>query len=143
MRPTIYLSNWSSKKTPGAHGPGRAFTIMGRPRAWEHGDGICRKLAPLDGAEPDLLRAALARRTPEAVAAYRRTIETRWTSDAYMLQPGMLTAVRPSANAGYILADGDTLCCACARGADCHRRWAAPFLHRAGWSVVLDGAVFG
>lgn len=82
---------------------------------------------------------ALKERRPEAIAAYREALERRWLSDLYMLQPGILSAVNMSDAAGYVIADGDTLCCACAKGADCHRRWAAPFLVRAGWRVVLDG----
>lgn len=43
-----------------------------------------------------------------------------------------------------LVADGDSLLCACSRTdaavARCHRAWAAPFLARAGWRVVLDGA---
>lgn len=42
--------------------------------------------------------------------------------------------------------DGDTLCCACSvaesRAGRCHRSWAAPFLARAGWNVILDGVPF-
>lgn len=38
-RPTLYLSNWSSHRTPGCHGPGRKLTIMAAPRRWEHGAG--------------------------------------------------------------------------------------------------------
>ena len=39
----------------------------------------------------------------------------------------------------WFVQDGDTLTCTCAKGVDCHRRWAAPFLVKAGWRVVLDG----
>ncbi len=41
------------------------------------------------------------------------------------------------------VADGDTIVCVCARdkaeAGECHRVWFAPFLHDAGWRVVLDG----
>lgn len=47
---------------------------------------------------------------------------------------------------GFIVKDGDTLCCACSRKAasegNCHRTWAAPYLHKAGWEVILDGEIY-
>ena len=135
MNPTLYLTNWSSPKL---HGPGRKFTIMARPRAWEHGIGRCRKLTPMD--ETDLMREALRTRAPEAVAAYRGALERRWEADLYGMRPGLLVATNMGDAAGYVIKDDDTLCCACAKGAECHRRWAAPFLVRAGWRVILDGA---
>lgn len=57
--PTIYLSNWSSHKTPGAHGPGRKFTIMARPREWEVGEGTVAVLMPR-GVTVALMLCALA-----------------------------------------------------------------------------------
>lgn len=76
---TIYLSNFASHRTPGAHGPGRKFTIMARPRSWEWGDGRVEDLAPLGDLEPMMI-AALAERAgglvggPE-MAAYRGAFE--------------------------------------------------------------------
>lgn len=137
-KPTIHLTNWSSRKLHS----GRVFTIMARPRAWEHGDGLCRKFAPIHGDETRLMLNAITLRTPTAIATYREAIEARWRADTYCMQPGLLVATNEAEFAGYILADGDTLCCACKVGADCHRRWAAPFLARAGWAVVLDGQPF-
>lgn len=43
---TIYLSNWSSHKTPGMHGPGRKWSAMAAPRSWEIGDGVLNCVAP-------------------------------------------------------------------------------------------------
>lgn len=137
-RPTIYLSNWSSHRTPGAHGPGRKFTIMAVPRPWEHGDGRVTDLAPLYGMEPRLLRVALDGRHADDVAAYRLALEARWDDTA--LGPGSLWT---EGGLRVEVVDGDTLCCACsvaeARAGRCHRAWAAPFLVRAGWRVILDG----
>ena len=45
-RPTIYLSNWSSHRTPGAHGPGRKWTIMARPMRYHRGEGFVSVLTP-------------------------------------------------------------------------------------------------
>jgi hypothetical protein len=73
-------------------------------------------------------------------AEFRRQLEA-WGVEA--LAPGRLYAnARPHAWVAHV-ADGDTLCCACsaanaARGL-CHRAWAAPYLVRAGWRVLLDG----
>jgi hypothetical protein len=41
------------------------------------------------------------------------------------------------------VADGDTLCCSCARGKFCHRRVAAEILVHTGWRVILDGEEVG
>lgn len=136
-KPTIHLTNWSSRKLHS----GRVFTIMARPRLWERGLGTVLALCPV-GAEVAAMRRALAdRENADARREYREMIEARWTNASAFpmaLEPGRLLAF---ADGPIVVADGDTLCCACARGAECHRRWAAPFLARAGWSVVLDGEV--
>lgn len=74
-KPEIYLSNWSSHRTPGHHGPsGRKFTIMARPRAWERGDGHVPPLLP-NGPFEQLMAAAVAERKAgdetTAMEAYR------------------------------------------------------------------------
>lgn len=43
MKPTIHVTNWSSRKL---HGPGRTFTIMCMPRAWEWGSGRVEHATP-------------------------------------------------------------------------------------------------
>jgi hypothetical protein len=147
---TIYLSNWSSPKF---HGTGRIYTIMARPRAWEHGDGAASWLIPR-GAEVDLLQEALRlknhRSGGAAMRTYRRALEARWTVGIALLGPtpekptGIwgLTALYPDGEIRPVLS-GDTLCCACAvdaaRSWQCHRSWAAPFLAAMGWRVMLDG----
>lgn len=57
-RPTLYLSNWSSARTPGHHGPGRKLCAMAAPRRWEFGDGRVRMVAP-DAHDLADLRAGL------------------------------------------------------------------------------------
>lgn len=132
-RPTIYLSNWSSHRTPGCHGPGRKFTIMARPRAWEHGDGRVPDLTP---AETNLLDAQAGRITGDE---YQRRFEAALNPLA--LSPVQLTVY--TADGFGLVRDGDTLCCACSRANAaaglCHRVWAAHALARVGWRVVLDG----
>ena len=46
MKPTLYLTNWSSRRAPGCHGPGRKLTIMAAPRHWEKGEGCVGALVP-------------------------------------------------------------------------------------------------
>lgn len=130
-RPTLYLTNWSSRRL---HGPGRRWTIMRKPRAWEHGDGRVPALVP---RREDLEAAQRGDLDPAAYAAACREV-----FGAFPLEPGRLEAV--GADGPVPVADGDTLCCACsreaaARGA-CHRVVAAALLADAGWRVVLDGA---
>jgi len=62
------------------------------------------------------------------------------------LSPGCLVALEPPIDGvpmHTFVADGDTLCCACSAANAardlCHRAWAAPYLVRAGWRVLLDG----
>lgn len=136
-RPTIYLSNWSSHKTPGHHGPGRKWTIMASPRSWEKGEGFVPHFVP-DKHDVASARAGILG-WPEYSARFRRHVSV---DDAHTRSPGNLfarRAVRPSYS---LVTDGDTLCCSCARGKPCHRRIASEFLHDAGWRVVLDGVAW-
>jgi hypothetical protein len=150
VRPTLYLSNWASHRTPGMHGPGRTYTIMAKPRRWERGDGVVRLLRP-SGVALALLDAALANRDDlAAMGAYRAAYEFQVASMGACLAPlGDRTTLAYLAAGGMDegpvvpLRDGDTLCCACsrvdARHGRCHRAWAAPHLATHGWRVVLDG----
>ncbi len=134
----MYLTNW---KRPAYHGPGRRFTIMADPRRWEHGVGRVAPLIPaLDWLA--VVKAAVATKD-------ERVIEDSWIRYVQrfddrlrdvVLAPGVLTwAGGHNGDGQGVVEDGDTLCCACAVGARCHRQIAAPWLVRAGWSVVLDG----
>jgi len=142
-QPTLYLSNWSSRATPGHHGPGRKLSIMSMPRHWEHGDGRVWDLVPLS----EYVRRAKA--DPSWMPEYRaRYVEGLMPG---FLRPGQLGAelvMHDGPALGFRdvdVADGDTLCCACSRAAaargECHRVWAAAALKAAGWRVVLDGVV--
>lgn len=152
MTPTLHLTNWSSRTL---HGPGRKFTIMAKPRAWEHGEGIIHALVPTDqpAERVGAARAYYARMWLDAALAARGTTDEERTMLIYRaeyrsqlhtwglaaLAPGRLFANTRPYDWSVCISDGDTLLCACARGAECHRRWAAPFLVRAGWRVLLDG----
>ncbi len=155
----IYLSNFSSHATPGAHGPGPKFTIMAKPRAWEKGDGCVFPLTPL-GPMCTLMEAALRERSTGGTTAFRlycsefeRFLEEERKEG--LLDPGKMMWIRsvsvfpmgillPAPVDHFdVVPDGATLCCACsveaARAGGCHRAFIAPVLHRAGWEVVLDG----
>lgn len=138
MRPTIYVSNWSSHKTAGHHGPGRKLTIMARPRPWEHGEGRVPWLTP---AESDLLDVKAGRITGDE---YQRRFEEhlRGLERFNHLAPGELVVAIPGQGSRSV-EDGDTVCCACSRedaaAGRCHRVWAAHALARNGWRVILDG----
>lgn len=149
MTPTLHLTNWSSGRL---HGPGRRFTIMARPRTWEMGEGCVVALKPSGLVIVGLLQRALEDRTDEAaMRAYREAYEAVLSSAVAVLRPRRLTAfgygTGMGGGLGTEVGDGDTLCCACsvaeARAGRCHRSWAAPFLVRAGWRVVLDGEEVG
>lgn len=148
MTPTIHLTNWPST---GLHGPGRKWTIMAAPRRWERGEGVVRDFVPPLG----LLRDVQAGRC--TAGFYFTELRRLWTRAEHdwntalgagsPFAPGVLLAAVPVAGADPRLervADGDTLLCGCskAKAAEglCHRVTAAPFLLRAGWRVVLDGA---
>lgn len=149
--PTLYLSNWSSHKTPGMHGPGQKFTIMARPREWEHGGGRVPTLIPAGPVLALMDRALDERRSGSGTVAldtYREAYCAALDVARAGLRPGrMMVLPRGPGMGGGLpsnLWDGDTLCCACsvaeARAGRCHRTWAAPFLAAAGWTVILDGA---
>ena len=139
MKPTVYLTNWSSRTR---HGPGRKWTIMARPRAWERGEGVVDDFVPPVG----LLLDVKAGRVTEGF--YFLELRRLWARevreygpDAYTPSHLLARLYRPSPE-GYTVAgvaDGDSLLCACAVGKPCHRREMVPFLLRAGWRVVLDG----
>ena len=148
-RPTLYLSNWSSHRTPGMHGPKAKLCIMAKPRQWEHGEGRVPYLIPT-GAVAELMALALDERKAGgdtgALNTYHNAYCAALESAGIGLRPGRLMSFPwPGMGSGLpaSLWDGDTLCCACsvaeARAGRCHRTWAAPFLVRAGWRVVLDG----
>lgn len=144
MRPTIYLSNWSSHRTPGMHGPGRKFSIMARPRAWEWGDGRVEPLAPMGELEPMMIEALTERAAGivegDAMQSYRMAYLRR--IGVLDMRPGYLVASHGGTDARTVI-DGTTLCCACsvaeARAGRCHRVWLAAAFVDAGWRVLLDG----
>lgn len=138
--PTIYLSNWSSHKTPGHHGPGRKYTIMARPRKWERGEGQVWALTP----DTDALECV----RNGAWSADKYRVETIEMFQRHRIDPSHLLAERFTPNTRWIpVVGGDTLCCACSRAkaaaGECHRVWAAELLKEAGWHVVLDGKPLG
>lgn len=130
-RPALHLTNWSSRRL---HGPGRKWTIMRNPRQWERGAGRVLALTPPANDLADVRSGAMA---PETYAA---KCEARFR--AQDLRPGQIWA-EDASTAAELVADGDTLCCACSREAaargECHRVVAARLLVEAGWRVVLDG----
>jgi len=130
MKPTLYLTNWSSKVI-GVRGPGRVFNIMAQPRTWEHGAGNVRCLTP----NHQMLVAVKAGHV--SVQSYRDD----FIRGARAFPPGSLVA--NDGMAKLDVTDGDTLMCSCSRenaakGA-CHRTWSAELLRRSGWRVILDG----
>lgn len=142
-RPALYLSNFSSARSKsGRHGPGLVYTIMVAPRRWEHGEG---KVLPLMH-DPEVFFAA--NRGEITFDELRHRFEAKLTEGAALLAPGKLAATtrpeqrRCGAKSQALIEPGDTLCCGCAAGNPCHRRWAAPYLHQAGWAVVLDGELW-
>lgn len=142
--PTIHITNWGSHATPGRHGPGRKWTIMAIPRPWERGAGAVKLLVP----DPDAVRAR--HEDPPGITheQYREgfihLVAFRIRHKGMRPEPGRLLATLPDGSE-VLVADGDTLCCACgtekARRGRCHRNWAAAFLALAGWAVVLDGEI--
>jgi hypothetical protein len=118
---------------------------MDSPRDFERGEGAVFALSPT-GPEVPAMRAALEERRRGALFAggamprYRALIEARWAEllTAGFLAPGRLTAF-PYDGPSRPVVNGDTLACGCSIGQECHRRWAAPYLARAGWDVILDG----
>lgn len=133
VKPTINLTNFSSRKLHHGH----VYSIMARPRAWEHGEGSVSDLVPNASWLCEVQRGACT------MAQYRAAFEERLERSiaAGDLAPGFLKA--DGRRSFRVVEDGDTLCCACsviaAKIERCHRAWAAPFLVRAGWCVILDG----
>lgn len=134
MKPTLRVTNWSSWRK--LHGAGRKWTIMARPRHWEHGEGNVIALVPTT----ELMNAA--RHGGVSFEDYRRLYTGQVKQAMSALRPGKLLAFDATL-VGHYLRDGDTLCCACSRAAaakgECHRVWAAEALVNAGWRVILDG----
>ncbi|MDP3937910.1 MAG: hypothetical protein Q8R92_07215 [Deltaproteobacteria bacterium] len=132
MNPTLYLSNWSSYRTLGHHGPGRKLTIMAAPRSWEQGEGKVPALIPA------LVDLRAHREGAVDMFEYRRRYEQGLNINK--LRPGVLYT---TAAGGTFVTDGDTLCCACSRDVAfqgrCHRVFAAKALVQAGWHIILDG----
>lgn len=128
--PTIHVTNHSSR----ALHKGRVYTIMALPREWEHGEGTVRLLVP------KVIDLRAVQSGALTMDAYReRYLAGLVGAD---LRPGVLAT-----EGGTVLADGDTICCSCAKdeaaAGRCHRVWAAEELHAQGWSVVLDGRLVG
>lgn len=135
---SIYLSNWNSYRTEGAHGPGKKWSIMARPRHWEHGDGSVPLLIPDEQDLLDIQRGVITedvyRGKYLALVAHRIRVQGK------PIAPGSLQAKTPTGVTP--VGDGDTLLCACgvekARAGKCHRMWAGGFLALLGWNVYLD-----
>jgi hypothetical protein len=106
---------------------------MARPRQWERGEGRVLDLTPVASNLIDLQAGQISN------DEYRSRFTT--LLEPFALVPGQLKAYT-SYGIGLV-ENGDTLCCACSRAdaaaGQCHRAWAAPFLARAGWRVILDG----
>ncbi len=140
-KPTIHLTNWSSRKL---HGPGRKFTIMARPRQWEHGEGFVYELTPPIGLLIKAQQGQINMETYRKDFMFRaRRLSTMGKDILQEFQPGRLVALKSGLGIVAKLKDGDTLCCACSRAkaaaGECHRVWAAELLVEAGWRVLLDG----
>lgn len=129
------LTNWSSRSLH----VGPIYSIMRKPRHWEHGAGTVRALVP--SAED--LEAVRAGRID--VATYRDRFLA--DIDVEALEPGRLRVATYVAGRGFEgghpVGNVFTACCACSRETaargECHRAWCAPLLVAAGWRVVLDG----
>jgi hypothetical protein len=132
MRPVVHLTNFASKRLH----TGRVWSIMARPRAWEHGQGKVPVLIP----DRDDLSAV--RHGTISWEEYQRRFEAALRPHAAELGPGVLGGLLRDRSPALV-ASGDTLCCGCARGKPCHRLWAAAFLRDAGWDVILDGELLG
>lgn len=142
-KPAIYLSSFAA---PGHHGPGRLWSMVARPLPGEQGEGRVWALLPYGS---DLVEFKAGRLTlGNARERYRELLKSRTARATVGIGPGALAAGMPSDDVPFEFArvevqPGDTVCCCCsvkeaARGR-CHRAWAAPYLHRAGWLVILDG----
>ena len=139
-RPTLYLTNVASLQTPGHKGPRDGhLTIQARPPHWARGQGRVNVLAPL-GALEALMLSAIEERKSGIDRTYNR--DRYHAAYEHHLAQNNLSPWRLGATDGvdfWFVQDGDTLTCTCSKFVDCHRRWAAPYLVKAGWRVVLDG----
>jgi len=134
VRPTIHLTNWSSRRLH----HGRVFTIMARPRPWEHGAGVVDALVPPVGMLDELRAGNIT--TADYMVVFAGLLRDG-NAEAPGLLPGVLFALQ--GERVIPIRDGDTLCCACSVAAakrwECHRAPAAVALLEAGWSPVVDG----
>jgi hypothetical protein len=137
--PKIYISNWSSHKTDGHHGPGRKFSIMVRTSQYAKPDGRVPALVP---RAKDLWEY---KNEEISIEEYRSRYFKQILQMKDDLKPGKLTwePFNLFSDEKEPVKDGDTLCCVCSRAqaakGECHRAWAAVVLQEAGWTVVLDG----
>jgi hypothetical protein len=136
-RPTVYLTNFASRSAP-HRGPGRVWSIMAKPRRWEHGEGSVWRLTPRP-TDLDAVRSG-AMHIDEYRRRFKIDVLARPPED---LTPGHLDALVIASGVRILVGDGDTLCCTCSREAaargECHRVWASELLAKAGWRVILDG----
>ena len=160
-QPTIYLANWSSHKS--LHGPGKGlYSIMAQPRSWEHGWGKVGALCPPEAAVPHLRAALIAKHSPKLgglfdldesedepeTNPYQMLVTGHFQKmlTAGKLAPGSLTWHRMDTDTKGPVETDSTCCCACSvadsLAGKCHRAWAAPYLHAAGWQVMQEGSVW-
>jgi hypothetical protein len=147
--PTIHLTNFASHQKH--HGPGLVWSIMRWTPQWAYSaprwGGWLEVLTP----DADDLSAVLSQSMSLTAyeAAYVRSVQRRVTENhevggvrGWELTPGVL-----GDSLGGVVCDGDTLCCTCsckkAAARACHRVYAARLLSDAGWTVMLDGQLFG
>lgn len=139
---TLTLSNWSSHRSPGHHGPGRTLCGMTAPRSWEKGDGRVFSVAP----DVDLLHQVKRGEIGHDLYFERYAHRLAHPGDEVGYGPGQLRIHNPGDTHPWgdgRVADGDTICCACARPGSpkrthpCHLEWLAPHLVRAGWETVV------
>jgi len=136
-KPSVFLSNFASRKTKGHHGPGRLLSIMVKTPHWSGADGTVAALMP---HAKDLRRMKEGRITIEE---YRRRFMMSMEARSELLEPHNLIVQSKKKLESFEVRDGDTLCCTCSRQAaaddKCHRVWVARALLEHGWDVVLDG----
>jgi hypothetical protein len=120
----IYLSNWSSQKTKGCHGPGRILSIavLTPPSTEvEPPDGVIAFLTPrvVDLAEYEQGKIDLETYRERFFAKARGAVEPgklMWQPYSFFERDNE----KP-------VEDGDTLCCVCSKEkasrGECHRVW--------------------